>query len=276
MRHVILCLVVLSVVACGDDGGKKVVTACAADADCLGGVCFESACYTACTDAVDPCGVDEACVLKTRADGDVALCVAAASIQCVSHDDCAEVHSRECLHAKCDPDTLRCIFAELPDHEACFDYDVAGTGTAGGTGDMPLLPENAAGVCFHGVCRKPCSVDNDCPDVCALAFTGDGQLYCVNGADLVCGDGFPAEFSDACSSVWTREGGTCEFNTSAEGPSTVPAEACDLGATGACITEGCTRTCVSDADCGDGRCVGFYSYDSLPDDTAIGFFKACR
>ncbi len=271
MRHVILCLVVLSVVACGDDGGKKVVTACAADADCLGGVCFESACYTACTDAVDPCGVDEACVLKTRADGDVALCVAAASIQCVSHDDCAEVHSRECLHAKCDPDTLTCIFAELPDHSDCWSYEPTATSQAASP-EEPL-----AGICYHGVCRAPCVLDDECPDVCALRFLQQEQVYCVAAAELPCrAEGFGEEFADACSSMWNHADGVCEYSVSTEGPGTGVAAYCpDQPA--ACISEGCATVCTADADCAEGQhCLGFYSYDSLPDDTAIGFFKACR
>jgi hypothetical protein len=130
------------------------------------------------------------------------------------------------------------------------------------------------GVCFHGVCRRPCAIDNDCPDVCALKFTNDDRLFCVNGGDVPCGDGFPAEFSDKCSSIWTREGGVCEFAVSDEGPNPV-ADNCE-GGPSACISEGCAKVCKTDADCPEGRCQGFYSFASLPDDTAIGLFKACR
>ena len=271
MRLVLLLVLSASLTACGDDG-KKVVTSCAVDTDCEDGVCYDSACYTACPDSVATCGADEMCVLKTRDSGDVAVCAAAASVTCDpdAEDPCAEAYSRECRHAKCDPDTLQCTFAELPDNTECWSYKPTPTSEAADP-DQPL-----AGICFHGECRSPCTEGNECDDVCALRFIQQEQLYCVSISELACRvDGFGEESSDACSSVWNHATGVCEFSTSVEGPGTPVAANCG-GASPACISEGCTTTCVSDADCAGGTCQGFYSYDALPDDTAIGFFKACR
>lgn len=333
MRLTISVLLVLAAAGCGGDDKKVTTATCADDADCAGGLCFESVCYTACTDSIDPCAQGEACVLRIRDDGEHAVCVAAAQIQCATHDDCAEVHSRECLHAKCDPDTLLCTLAELPDATACTSYpgfegsDWAGSDacpapggfqcpcvdgsacTSGSCVDTPLGPlctqpcvdqcpagwecrqvaaggdslfacaavdPNRYGVCFHGDCRAPCTLDNDCPEVCALKYIGNDQLYCGLMDQLACqADGFGDEFADACSSIWKRENLVCEFSTSAVGPGTVPANACD-GGVSACISEGCALVCKSDADCSVGACVGFYSFDETSDGTGIGFFKACR
>jgi len=270
MRKLVGLLIVLSLARCGGDDKKVTTTSCAGDADCSGGLCFDSVCYTVCTDSIDPCAEGEACLLRTRDDGDHAICVAAAQVQCATHDDCAEVHSRECLHAKCDPDSLVCTFAELPDFSDCFDYVPNATTEAAPPG-YPF-----AGACFHGECQARCTINNDCPDVCALKRIGNDELYCGASAQLACrADGFGEEFADACSSVWKREGSVCEFSFSAEGPGTTVAANCE-GGPSACLTEGCAVLCKTDADCPGTTCRGFYSYDSLPDDTGIGFFKACR
>jgi hypothetical protein len=255
--------------ACGDDAKKVTTTTCADDTDCAGGLCFESACFTACPDSVDPCADGTVCVMRTRDDGEHAVCVAAATIQCTTHDDCAGVHARECLHGKCDPDTLLCTLGELQDFSDCWTYEPTATSEAALPGD------ELTGTCYHGECRSPCAIDNECTDVCALKSIRREQRYCVTAAELPCrAEGFGEEFGDACSSVWNHADGVCEYSVSTAGPSPI-SDNCDASPA-ACISEGCAALCVSDADCAGKRCLGFYSFDPLTDGTEIGFYKACR
>lgn len=71
--------------ACGG-GGSKHRQSCDGDGQCAGdGVCFEQACYTACT-ALSGCADDELCARRTSGDQQADLCVTAAEFADCSAD----------------------------------------------------------------------------------------------------------------------------------------------------------------------------------------------
>jgi hypothetical protein len=100
----------LCLTACGASG-KKQRTSCDTDAECTGGVCFQSECYEACTGQRD-CAVDELCVY---ADGATSpLCVVAAEYAgCADDAGCADVVTGACEAARCDPEVGRCEVTAL-------------------------------------------------------------------------------------------------------------------------------------------------------------------
>jgi hypothetical protein len=144
---------VLLVAACGD-GGKKNRTDCSADAECSGGVCFASECYTACTSR-DDCATDEVCVWRDSDDGQLSICITAAEQTGCTNDTSCEglVRLAACEQAACLTDTGLCGVTPLAE---CTPEDQCGDGQCGPFENCADCADDCPcdGTCRTGVCHE--------------------------------------------------------------------------------------------------------------------------
>ena len=122
-----LFLVLALWTSCGDDDAKKAAgSSCEADDECSSGVCFESACYTACTEQAT-CAADEFCVALDRNGAASMICrPQAAHAGCASHADCEDLLSGPCDSVRCATDRGLCEVAPVEDGEPCNGHAGAG------------------------------------------------------------------------------------------------------------------------------------------------------
>jgi|GEM_PF-6922303 len=204
-----LAAALVALAACQDDG-KKTTRSCDTDAECEGGVCFDSQCYTSCLDQ-DQCSPDEFCVTKTSGDRQADVCVTAADYAgCTGDPDCAALVVRQCDVARCDVEKALCYVGDADDGTVC---------TAG---------EALKGSCVAGVCQVDAScvptgadadlcdgVDDDCDGgtdedyvvtevTCGIgACEVPGHKVCEAGAEVTqCAPGLPPDEVDtSCDGV---------------------------------------------------------------------------
>jgi len=150
----------LALAACGGGNAKR-RQSCQSDNECSGRVCFEQACYTACTGPAS-CSDDEQCVHRTAGALQADLCVTAAEFA-----DCS-------LDGTCTADVVGDDAATIDALESIEPYDVPPANDAGsddaGSDDAALevsdtAPEAdappggcdpacvAPAACFDGVCQ---------------------------------------------------------------------------------------------------------------------------
>jgi hypothetical protein len=228
-----LVLGALALVACGGDG-KKSRASCDGDADCTAGVCFQSECYTACTDQ-DACAADELCVAKARTSDTVTLCVVAADYaSCASVDDCHELVPAACQVVVC-LEGAACGYQAAPEGSECPLAD--GAGVCDATDGCVALPDECPEWCDPAYCQ-------DCPAGCPCCGNGAcdvGETPSTCPLDCgeqpqPCGDGVCAA-DESCL--------TCPDDCDACPGCTTSADCPDLGA-GSCQE----ATCGTDGQCG--------------------------
>jgi|GEM_PF-1393083 len=214
-RSLTILALALAFVACGGDGGKS-RKSCDTAAECGGGICFDSECYTACT-SQDDCEVgEEFCVKRKDQQGvETNLCVVAADYDgCQLQADCAELVTGACENKGCDTTTGICYVRAKEDNVTC------------------TTPEAHPGTCQAGVCTctRDC-LDRECgPDGCG-AFCGASSVGACPKANEVCEDG-------QCICQPDCEGRECGSD----------------GCGGLCGTHGGECTGLQD-ECIDGQCV---------------------
>lgn len=176
LAAIVALLFSLTLASCDEEGQQRRVTnTCAGDSDCDGGVCFDAACFVACTRQSD-CEDNEFCATQTSSTGETAdLCVSASAFAgCASDEDCAPIVTEACGAATCDLNSELCEISLVEPGTAC-------TTEAG-----------AEGACAEGQCVEPQEPPDPCADdpgawACACEANDECQSgFCVEGAD---GDG---------------------------------------------------------------------------------------
>jgi hypothetical protein len=295
--HLVMAAVVLALAACAGDG-RKSRASCDVDADCTSGVCFQSQCYTACTQP-DGCAADELCVAKARDAEVVTLCVVAADYApCATVADCHELVFAPCRAVACHEggacgyDTLDDgTYCDGPDRPGfcqagtCITGDTCGNGacTAGET--CAECPEDCCAVdpfCGDGDCAA--GEEDDCFTDCPQCSTYDDclgwmdvgpceQPHCQEGRCYTTPEDDGAYCQQPSEEGWSE--GTCVNQQCVVcTPDCAGKECGDDGCGGSCGTCGdglaCSpdftcSTCCTDV-CGDGTCGGDETCASCPDD----------
>jgi hypothetical protein len=191
---------------CGDQG-RKTARSCDSSDECDGGVCFENACYAACT-AQHDCAEDEVCVRQVSVSGQEAeVCLVASDYAgCVDDSGCEALVQGPCEQVGCDVAESRCATTVLPDDSACT--------TARGE----------AGTCGRGTCTATPVVEPDAevvepsPEVVETVDLPD--------ADVLAGPFEPCTENDDCASniCWPEVGGAKVCTVAC-----LPDEACPEG-----------------------------------------------
>lgn len=125
-RVCLLCLALQwgALVACDGEGGKKAVHSCGDDQACVSGVCFEGACYEACT-STDDCAPNEFCVSEA---GSSRFCAPAARYAgCANDAACSALVARACQEPVCDTEKGLCGLQASAEGSACESGGATGT-----------------------------------------------------------------------------------------------------------------------------------------------------
>ncbi len=283
-----LVLGALALAACGGDG-KKSRPSCDGDADCTAGVCFQSECYTACTDQ-DACAADELCVAKARTSDTVTLCVVAADYaSCASVDDCHELVPAACQVVVC-LEGAACGYQAAPEGSECPLAD--GVGVCDATDGCVALPGECPEWCDPAYCQDcpagcPCCGNGACdvgetPSTCPLDCgeqpqpCGDGVcaadescLTCPDDCDPCPGCTTSADCPDlgygSCQESICGTDGQCGLAPLPDG------NVCAMGdATGTCLEGECR---VEGAVCPNESCEAGETCATCPED--CGCVDAC-
>jgi|GEM_PF-2138048 len=250
VRSSLLLAAVCLLPCCAD--GRNNGEPCDADADCAGGVCFESICFSACADQRG-CADDELCVNEIRNAVGVNRCVVASDVAPCQDEKypmipCASLQAGPCQVAAC-LDGGVCGYKYLAEGTRCSDADKSGLCRSGGCrigcGD---------GECADGETRGTCLPDCGDPGPCGdrICNAGGGET-CENcPADCtwanvipVCGDGF-------CDD-WGEYPWTCDRDCEASGCETV-ADCPTTCAQGPCMHLYCNGDCHREAANEGGEC----------------------
>ncbi len=166
-------LVSLALAACGGDG-KKARQSCDTEADCGGGVCFDSECYTACASQDDCQAGEELCVKRKDQQGaETLVCVVATDYEgCQLQQDCDDLVARGCENKGCDTTTGLCFVRDKDDGVTC------------------TTPDAHTGTCQAGVCTcTPDCVERECgADGCG-GFCGTSSIGECPKANEECEEG---------------------------------------------------------------------------------------
>ena len=269
---VFLGLVLSMSVSCGDEPGTKTRQSCDGDGECVGGVCFDSECYSACQ-GQDECQKTELCVTKETFNGkQSSVCELASAYEgCQLNNDCVDLVTRPCQTKGCDDETGLCYVGDQTENVPCVDA------------------EGLEGLCRAGACvcepdceGKDCGGDG-CGGFCGESLVGecsglqfecvDGLCECQSSCEVANGDNKECG-SDGCGGLCGPLGGECPgLQDSCEAGYCLCQPACAGsvcgedgcgGSCGACeVSEACVAgacVCAPDClgrDCGEDGCGGF-------------------
>jgi hypothetical protein len=182
-----ICVLVIATAACGEDESKKVSSSCEDDGECGGGVCYDAACYEACT-GQDDCAIDQVCARKVSAAGrEATICVTAADfVGCDEDIDCAVLVVEDCEKAVCDPTDSVCKIESASDCTGKECGDDGCGGTCGGCTNGKT--------CEAGLCECAGSTDTTCDGV-------DDDCDGETDEDGACGAGDPEGCYDATTTM---------------------------------------------------------------------------
>lgn len=157
MKHVklILCLGIAGAalaLACDSDNGKRAASSCSSDAECEGGGCYESTCYSACQGQED-CADDQVCEPSTTVDAArMSLCVpASAVIQCEPDDPqviACPVGDWRASFTRASDEQVDCVVDGMLTQSVILSFTRGEDGSLGGTFTSTNNPNPEQGDCF--------------------------------------------------------------------------------------------------------------------------------
>ena len=215
-----MLVILLSLGACADDK-KKTVNSCDQDEECTGGVCFDNACYQACTGQED-CGEETVCATLERGNAlERSFCMPNAAFSgCSSDDDCGDLLAGDCGPARCMADSGTCASAvdcdddDVTTIDSCdpdegCQYELVDTDEDGDPDQTDCAPTDPK--IFNGAEEICDGDDNNCDGsidelpICACDEIGEA---CCDGeaqADASCGGGL-ACLGEVCACTTACEG----------------------------------------------------------------------